>query len=152
MRATTANPITSSPEKKWHCEQSFLPSTEPGHRPCDVTFPKRKTHPTLLNPLEICFKSNHVKARLRICIAALDPSLPREARNNTWIAGVINNDSSDDAMISAPWEARKSQSYTVSEATSTQRAALNHQAAGPTKKCFGSARISKERRPIPPMT
>ena len=54
------------------------------------------------------------------------------------------------ALMSAPGAARKSQSYPVSEAKRTQRAALNHQAAGPTKKCFGSARIREERRTTPP--
>ena len=56
------------------------------------------------------------------------------------------------ALTSAPWEARKSQSYTVSGPTRIQRAAMNHLAAGPTKKCFGSIRIRKERYAIPPKT
>jgi len=64
----------------------------------------------------------------------------------------VQTGSANVEMISAPWDAGKSQSYTVSGATRTQRAALNHQAAGPTKKCFGSIRISKERYTIPPMT
>ena len=62
---------------------------------------------------------------------------------------LVKTGSANGSMIGAPWEARKSQSYTVSEAKSTQRAALIYQAAGTTKKCFGSIRIRKERYTIP---
>ena len=58
----------------------------------------------------------------------------------------------DVAMIGAPWDVRKSQSLHSVWADRTQGADLNHQAAGPTKKCFGSCRISKERYTIPTKT